>query len=248
MPDVYIDSLRPPEQKTTSRFGVLLAGMIVLFMALGLVMYTNRIRFQRPQSTSSNNNANEIPVTLIGIIDKTTRTAFDMRSDSKTYTVMLADDAKISRKNVQIPYLFSPHPADKKQSVTVADIDEGMSVEVSGLAKGTTIKAQTVLLPRITFVLEGIIKEKGAGALTVDAVPVFEMPRFDAKGQTIPPEHTDYAIQISTDTEISREVEGEGPKRFTLSELEAGDRVIIYANADVTASHTITAARIEPVM
>lgn len=223
--------------------------VIVLVIVAGYLLYANRTRFQRqdvravPSGTKS-----DMLVRVIGVVKETSRDGFSLQSGNTTYEVQKTDKVAIIRRAMEIPYVFNTRTSETVQKALMSDIDTGMSLEVSGTTDShNVLNATLIMLPRITFVLEGTIQEKRAGSFTMDAVPVMETPKLSSDGQPIPPTHSIYTIHLTTDTEISRDTDGT-PTRYTLSDLELGSRVVVYANKDVTKSRDITAARVEPVL
>ncbi|MEN9328516.1 MAG: hypothetical protein RI947_1324 [Candidatus Parcubacteria bacterium] len=171
---------------------------------------------------------------------------------SKTYSVKYFSDTNISHKPIVIPYLLKPTKEETNIMAPRNDLKKGMYIDVITKSDitGPEIKAISLILPRIPYVIEGLVQSKNGNSLTVDAVPVLEVIPQNGK----PPEHATYIITVTQNTEISRQLEplpdgtGGQIKQFTVADLSPKDRIVIYSTADVTKTLNLTASRIEPVL
>lgn len=171
-----------------------------------------------------------------------------------TYAVKISSQTRITRRPVTIPYIL------KQDSVTPTlipassqDLVKGMAVELvtkNDVSK-KEITADSLVLPRITYVLQGTIETINESSIIVDAAPVPEMPLDPTDNR--PPPHRQYTVTIIPETEISRQPGNENPEepstaeQLTLSDLSAGQMVTVYSTDDVIANSIVVAGRIEPI-
>ncbi len=204
-------------------------------------------------------NSEAIETTISGTIDEVAADTLKLQTivdpvsnKSRSYTVTFSSSTKIFRKPITIPYLLKQNTDESTVSAPKNDLKKGMYIDVvtkSDVSK-TNIKAISLSLPRIPYIIEGLVQSKNGNVLTVDAVPVLEAIPQNGK----PPEHVTYTVAITQNTEISRQLEpssdgtGGQIKEFTVADISLQERIVIYSTADVTKSHSLTAARIEPVL
>lgn len=244
---------------------IFLAVTVLLLLVISLAFVIPRVTKNDPETIPVNknvqnqNNTSEVPprqTTIYGRVGKIEKDFFQLLQDDAltqkhtVYKVKVTSETTFLKKQIVIPYLLTPTPTESQLKAVYLELEEGMPVEIvtsSNLGnKNKEIVAQTIVLPRIPYVLQGTVKSIQSNKLIVDAAPVLETLLISDSIPSLP-KHKIYTINISENTEISAQEES-GQKKYKLQDLYQGQMVVIYAESDVTKSLEVTAARVEPVL
>jgi len=132
-------------------------------------------------------------------------------------TMTLASDARLKDSN--------------KNQLTLADLTVGKSVMVSGTINGTVLTANTVMVEGVhqnRFMVKGTVASVGTGSLVVTATKSENVPNMTNNQAT---------VVVNASTKIT----GDKNDNFTLSNIMAGDQVIVHGTVTGT---TLTATNI----
>lgn len=186
-----------------------------------------------------------------------------------TFKVVISDKTQISQPLSIVNYLFKTVtppavgapgllPADSAPKMTVKDIKVGQMITVNTIKDlrtltGDTFEATTVNLPQVANTLNGKIVTLEGNVLTIKG---FSQTMAVAAPAAVPKEKN-YIINITQDTEISRNIYDSNvnsgtliapkPEKLSIGDLKKNMQVTVYTAEDVTESQTLTALRIEPI-
>lgn len=241
---------------------IVLSAVIFIVIAVIVIMSLNRTlnkakntaTKKSPQSTQNSSvfpyNKQKIVWFMNGSVKNLQSKKFELSTPSRgqlnTYIVLITDRTKFYRNAATIPYLFKKEVAGSEMKASQNDLKEGLNIEVRSLEnyEDSEVEADSIVLPRLAYILQGTIVSRQKDSLIIDAAPVLETP---LNNSNTPPPHSIYTVEITPETEISREIEKE-KKKFTTDDLSESQQVVIYADRDVVDNKNITALRIEPIL
>ncbi|MFA6016942.1 MAG: hypothetical protein WC744_02555 [Patescibacteria group bacterium] len=189
-----------------------------------------------------------------------------------TYKLLVTDKTQIFQPASNINYLFKTTPLSalglpaamaSTPKLTMKNIKVGQYITVNSqtdlrtLLKNT-FEATMINLPQVANTLSGKIVNITSNTLILRAFPPVAagppMVAMNIVQSTL--QEKEYTINITQDTEISRNVYsativpgGESPKpeKLAMSDLKVDMQATVYTTEDVLETQTLTALRIEPV-
>jgi len=224
----------------------LLLGLIPVVLVLGvLIVIKSGVvdRLRNLLSKTPTQTAQQIQYTnktLAGRITSVGTDSIEIKTDQTTYELTISADTQISAPAPSVPYAFRTPPPAATVKPSLSDLKTGQSVSVeAGIdpknPDSKTVAALTInVTPYVNFIT-GNVKAISGNSLEVESVrdDFSPIPVSEFKSK-------DYRVSVSNNTEITSE-----GKKISLSNLSAGQKVIIYADSDVTATNNLAALKID---
>lgn len=181
-----------------------------------------------------------------------------------TYKVNITPHTVISRPETPINFLLkdvTPVPTPK---FSTKDIKAGQMVSVTTASDLRTLKSQefdalTVKLPVITNTITGEITDINLkdGIIILKTIPPFLPNDHQPTPESPKEKEEEYAISVTSDTEISRMGQADTskanttpkpprPVNYEISDLKKEIQITVYTDLDVISNRKFKALRIEP--
>ncbi len=184
-----------------------------------------------------------------------------LKENTLIYKVTVGEQTKMQYLHTAVPYIFKAKSETKPAYLEpdMSKIGIGQVVNVTSrddlrrYPKNTFV-AEFIYLPPVVNSVSGIISQAQPNGLRLKTLLPPKLPFTAAdnreEGRPRYPREMVYTVQINPDTEISywdnANPDQPKPVKFDFSKLTVGLPVVVYTDADVYQTDTITALLIQP--